>query len=102
MQALLSNAFAWMRKASEDSLDGMVALLQKVLQLYAAKALSNSGAGGLNTVVLTGSLTAKIVREALPLDLAGNGSIEEGDLPLVWKTFTASRGTSTTCQVVES
>ncbi len=42
-QALLSNAFAWMRKASEDSLDGMVALLQKVLQLYAGKVLSAAG-----------------------------------------------------------
>ena len=46
-QALLSNAFAWMRQASEDSLDGMVALLQKVLQLYAARALSEAGAGEL-------------------------------------------------------
>jgi len=45
MQALLSNAFAWMRKASEDNLDGMVALLQKVLQLYAANTLSQPGAG---------------------------------------------------------
>ena len=43
MQALLSNAFAWMRKASEDSLDGMVALLQKVLQLYAARTLTVKG-----------------------------------------------------------
>lgn len=40
LQALLSNAFAWMRKASDDQLDGMVALLQKLLQLYAARALS--------------------------------------------------------------
>ena len=46
VQALLSNAFAWMRKASDDHLEGMVALLQKVLQLYAASTLSgNSGAG---------------------------------------------------------
>ena len=45
MQALLSNAFAWMRKASDDHLEGMVALLQKVLQLYAASTLSESGAG---------------------------------------------------------
>lgn len=29
-EALLSNAFAWMRKAADDRLDGMVALLQKV------------------------------------------------------------------------
>ena len=46
VQALLSNAFAWMRKASDDHLEGMVALLQKVLQLYAASTLSgNPGAG---------------------------------------------------------
>lgn len=32
-QALLSNAFAWMRKSSEDKLDGMVALLQKARAL---------------------------------------------------------------------
>jgi len=43
-EALLSNCFAWMRKASEDKLDGMVAILQKVLQLYAAKALAMSSA----------------------------------------------------------
>lgn len=39
-EALLSNCFAWMRKASDDNLDGMVVILQKVLQLYAARALS--------------------------------------------------------------
>ena len=32
-EALLSNAFAWMRKAADDRLDGMVALLQKVAPL---------------------------------------------------------------------
>ena len=71
VQALLSNAFAWMRKASEDSLDGMVALLQKVLQLYAAKALSTSGAGGLKTTALTGVLTAKTQSEGPAPVLAG-------------------------------
>lgn len=38
-EALLSNAYAWMRKASEDRLEGVVGLLQKVLQMYAALAL---------------------------------------------------------------
>jgi len=38
-EAVLSNAFAWMRKASDEKLDGMVALIQKVLQLYAARQL---------------------------------------------------------------
>lgn len=39
-EALISNCYAWMRKASEDKLDGMVALLQKVLQVYAGRQLS--------------------------------------------------------------
>jgi hypothetical protein len=39
-EALLSNCFAWMRKASDDKLDGMVTLLQIVLQLYASRALT--------------------------------------------------------------
>lgn len=38
-EALLSNCFAWMKKCTDDRMDTMVALLQKVLQLYAAKAL---------------------------------------------------------------
>ena len=38
-EALLSNCFAWMKKASEDNLDGMISLIQTVLQLYAAKQL---------------------------------------------------------------
>ena len=39
-EAMLSNAFAWMQKATDDNLDGLVALLQKVLQVYAARELS--------------------------------------------------------------
>lgn len=38
-EALLSNAFAWMRKASDDGQAGLVRLLQRALQLYAARAL---------------------------------------------------------------
>lgn len=43
-EALLSNAFAWIRKCNEDGLDSMAQLIQKVLQLYAARALSPSQA----------------------------------------------------------
>lgn len=46
-EALLSNAFAWMRKASDDKLDGMVVLLQKVLQLYAARELKTRATDGM-------------------------------------------------------
>ena len=42
-EALLSNAFAWMRKAADDGQDGLVRLLQRALQLYAARALSCGG-----------------------------------------------------------
>lgn len=38
-EALLSNTFAYIKKASDDRFDSLVALLQKLLQLYAARAL---------------------------------------------------------------
>jgi len=43
-EATLSNAYAWMRKAADDSLDGMVVIIQRVLQIYAGEALSVGGA----------------------------------------------------------
>lgn len=43
-EAFLSNAFSWMRKAADDDKPGLVELLQKALQLYASRALSNSAA----------------------------------------------------------
>lgn len=42
-EALLSTAFSYMRKAADDKQDGMISLLQKMLQLYAAKALYRAG-----------------------------------------------------------
>lgn len=44
-EALLSNAFAWMRKASDDGQAGLVRLLQRALQLYAARALAGCEGG---------------------------------------------------------
>lgn len=46
-EALLSNAFAYIRKCSEDRFDTMVQLLQKFLQLYAAQALAGPEREGL-------------------------------------------------------
>ena len=45
-EAVLSTAFAWMRKASDDGMDGMVVVLQRVLQLWAARQLAAAPAGG--------------------------------------------------------
>lgn len=41
-EALLSSCFAFMKKASDDNLDGMVLILQTVLQLYASRELASS------------------------------------------------------------
>ena len=41
-EAVLSHAYAWMRKASDDKLDGMVSVLQSVLQLWAGRELARS------------------------------------------------------------
>jgi flagellar biosynthesis regulator FlaF len=38
-EALLSSCFAWMKKASDDKLEGMVYILQTVLQIYASMEL---------------------------------------------------------------
>ncbi|KAI8471928.1 MAG: hypothetical protein J3K34DRAFT_376301 [Monoraphidium minutum] len=45
-EALLSNAFAYIKKASDDRFDSLVALLQKVLQLYAGRALRGPETAG--------------------------------------------------------
>ena len=50
-EALLSNAFAWIRKSSEDGFDSMVQLIQKVLQLYAASQLHGPETSGVPGVV---------------------------------------------------
>lgn len=42
-EAILSTAFSWMRKAADDKQDGMISLIQKMLQLYAAQALHQLG-----------------------------------------------------------
>ncbi|KAL4431208.1 hypothetical protein ABPG75_006464 [Micractinium tetrahymenae] len=44
-EGLLASCYSWMRKASDDKLDGMVALLQKVLQVYACLQLGQAQAG---------------------------------------------------------
>ncbi|KAI3433341.1 hypothetical protein D9Q98_003159 [Chlorella vulgaris] len=46
-ESLLAACYSWMRKSAEEKLDGMVVLLQKVLQLYACQQLSTGqGAAG--------------------------------------------------------
>eukprot|EP00793_Prasinoderma_coloniale_P005191 PRCOL_00000952-RA len=42
-EGVVGNAYAWIRKASEDNLDGMVVILQRVLQLYAQSEMPAEG-----------------------------------------------------------
>jgi hypothetical protein len=44
-EGILSTIFAYMKKANDDGLNGMVVIFQKVLQLWAAEELVNAGIG---------------------------------------------------------
>jgi len=62
-EAVLASAFAWMRKAAEDKLDGMVAVVQCVLQLWAGRELLASpeaaeDAGGAGEALVQALLAA--------------------------------------------
>lgn len=51
-EAVLANAYAWMRKANTDNLPGMVEVIQTALQLYAGLALSAPASSNPLDVVL--------------------------------------------------
>ncbi|GIL46603.1 hypothetical protein Vafri_3567 [Volvox africanus] len=76
-EALLSNAFAWIKKSSEDGFDGMVQLLQLVLQLYAAQELRTQETQGVEGAL--NKLLYSEERQWYPLlhSLAVDGSISE-------------------------
>lgn len=76
-EALLSNAFAWIKKSGEDGFDDMVQLLQVVLQVYAGRALRTAETEGVE-----GALNQVLVaeeRQWYPLlrRLAAEGAISE-------------------------
>lgn len=76
-EALLSNAFAWIRKCNEDRFDTMVQLIQKVLQLYAAKQLKGPETSG-----VTGAVNQVVFAEEqewgpLIKKMASEGTISE-------------------------
>lgn len=56
-EGFLSTIDAWMNKSHEDGLDGMVAILQKVLQIYAGEAIARA------RLQLQSSVAAAVVGE---------------------------------------
>ncbi|GFR43033.1 hypothetical protein Agub_g4037, partial [Astrephomene gubernaculifera] len=76
-EALLSNAFAWIKKSSEDGFNDMVQLLQAVLQLYAARQLRSGETSGVEGAL--NQVLSAPERQWVPLlrSLAGEGAISE-------------------------
>jgi hypothetical protein len=90
-EALLSNCFAYIKKASDDGIQEVVYALQKVLQLYAAQQLGKADTKTEADSVLAGILTADETRwEAMVEDLATSGwSLTTGS-KLKWPSHLAS------------
>jgi hypothetical protein len=57
-EAFLASCFAYIQKASEDNLDDVVVLIQRVLQMYAARQWSQADADGKHDALLLDILTA--------------------------------------------
>lgn len=57
-EAFLSSCFAYIKKASDDGLSEIVHLLQRILQLYAARHWSQVDAGGKDDAMLLDILAA--------------------------------------------
>lgn len=57
-EAFLSSCFAYIKKASDDGLSEIVYVLQRILQLYAARHWSQADAGGKDDAMLLDILAA--------------------------------------------
>lgn len=75
-EALLSSCFAWMKKASDDNLDGMVYILQTVLQLYASMELGRDD-GSTSKALLQVLRAPESEWEAIVSQLNSMGDISE-------------------------
>lgn len=81
-EALLSNAFSWIRKCHEDRFDSMAKLIQKVLQLYAARNVRVATGGDASHSEAAAAFNAVVDAdeeqwEALLKEMAGSGRISE-------------------------
>lgn len=75
-EALLSSCFAWMKKASDDKLDGMVYILQTVLQLYASLELGKDD-GSISKPLLRVLKAPESEWESILSELNSNAEISE-------------------------
>jgi hypothetical protein len=91
-EALLSNCFAFIKKASDDGIQEVVYALQKVLQLYAAQQLGKADAKTDEDASLTRILTADETEwDKLVEQLATSGAVPIFNRILHSFAFMASR-----------
>ena len=76
-EAVLSSCFAWIKKASDDKLDGMVYILQTVLQIYASLALAGDESKNDSTELVKVLQAQETEWEKLIIDLSNEGKISE-------------------------
>lgn len=75
-EALLSSCFAWMKKASDDKLDGMVYILQTILQIYASMELGRDD-GSTSKALVHVLASPETEWDSLLSDLHSSGQISE-------------------------
>lgn len=78
-EALLSNAFAYIKKCQDDGFDSMARLIQKVLQLYAARMLRSGASDGVEGALNEVVYADEEQWDPLIGDLARSGRISEVD-----------------------
>ncbi|KAI8103377.1 hypothetical protein M9435_004716 [Picochlorum sp. BPE23] len=76
-EAVLSSCFAWIKKASDDKLDGMVYILQTVLQIYASLALAGDVSKDDSSELVKVLQAQESDWEKLIIDMANEGKISE-------------------------
>jgi hypothetical protein len=75
-EPFLASCFAYLQKAAEDKLDEIMFLIQRILQMYAAKQWSQTDAEGQHDALLQDVLTADPQNwEIMIHDLATSGAI---------------------------
>ncbi|KAI8102843.1 hypothetical protein M9434_005635 [Picochlorum sp. BPE23] len=76
-EAVLSSCFSWIKKASDDKLDGMVYILQTVLQIYASLALAGDASKDDSSELVKVLRAQESDWEKLIIDMANEGKISE-------------------------
>lgn len=76
-ESLLATVYAYLKKASDDKMDGLIALLQKFLQVYAARELEQLEVAKANAAMLEILTAEESEWDALIRSKAAAGALSE-------------------------